>query len=197
MMVSLNVSVPKVPTVPVVVSASEAIELAGSTRVVFADVRWYLDGRDARAIHEAGRIPGSVFVDVDRDLARPSNTADEGRHPFPSPAAFAKHMSRLGIGDDVHVIAYDDTGGMTASRLVVMLRMIGRNASLLDGGLPAWQTLTGRELETGPIRGTKQATFTPREWPTDRLASTDEVARIVESGTTSLLLDARAPERFT
>ena len=90
MMVTLNVSVPKVPTVPVVVGASEAIELAGSTRVVFADVRWYLDGRDARAIHEAGRIPGSVFVDVDRDLARPSNTADEGRHPFPSPAAFAK-----------------------------------------------------------------------------------------------------------
>ncbi len=196
-MVSLNVSVPKVPTVPVVVSASEAIELAGSTRVVFADVRWYLDGRDARAIHEAGRIPGSVFVDVDRDLARPSNTADEGRHPFPSPAAFAKHMSRLGIGDDVHVIAYDDTGGMTASRLVVMLRMIGRNASLLDGGLTAWQTLTGRELETGPIRGTKQATFAPTEWPTGRLTTADEVARIVESGTTSLLLDARAPERFT
>ena len=31
-------------------------------------------------------------------------------------------MGSLGIGDDT-VVAYDDTGGLTAGRLVVMLRM--------------------------------------------------------------------------
>lgn len=194
---SLNEHVPKVPTVPAVIDIDQAMALTDSASVVWADVRWYLDGRDARSIHEAGRIPGSVFVDVDRDLARPANAPSDGRHPFPSPAAFAKHMSRLGIGDDTHVIAYDDTGGMTASRLVVMLRMIGRNASLLDGGIAAWTTASGRELEAGPTRSSKQATFTATDWPAHRLATTDDVRAAIEGGTTSLLIDARAPERFT
>lgn len=196
-MVSLNPHVPKVPTVPVVIDVDRAIALASTTTVVWADVRWYLDGRDARAAHVAGRIPGSVFVDVDRDLARPANSPSDGRHPFPSPAAFAKHMSRLGIGDDTHVIAYDDTGGMTASRLVVMLRMIGREASLLDGGIDAWSDASGRSLESGPVRATKHSSFTPVEWPTNRFATTDDVREVIAGGTTSLLLDARAPERFT
>lgn len=196
-MVTLNEHVPKVPTVPVVIDVDRAIALSTTTKVVWADVRWYLDGRDARSVHEAGRIPGSVFVDVDRDLARPANSPSDGRHPFPSPAAFAKHMSRLGIGDDTHVIAYDDTGGMTASRLVVMLRMIGRNASLLDGGISAWSATSGRELEAGPIRPLRQASFTATDWPTNRLATTDEVRAAIEGGTTTLLIDARASERFT
>ena len=196
-MVALNEHVPKVPSVPVVIDADRAVDLESSTKVVWADVRWYLDGRDARAIHEAGRIPGSVFVDVDRDLARPANAPGDGRHPFPSPAAFAKHMSRLGIGDDTHVIAYDDTGGMTASRLVVMLRMIGRNASLLDGGIAAWSAASGRELETGPVHSSKQSTFTVVDWPMHRLANIDDVRAAIEGGTTTLLIDARATERFT
>lgn len=196
-MVSLNEHLSKAPTVPVVIDAASALSLASTSKVVWADVRWYLDGRDGRAAHESGRIPGSVFVDVDRDLARPANTPGEGRHPFPSPAAFAKHMGRLGIGDDTHLIAYDDTGGMTASRLVVMLRMIGRAASLLDGGIRAWSDVSGEELESGPMRATKHASFTPVEWPTKRFATTDDVREMIAGGTRSLLLDARAPERFT
>lgn len=187
---------PKVPTVPVVVSAREAIALSTSTNVVFADVRWYLDGRDAREAHVDGRIPGSVFVDVDRDLARPAQSPSEGRHPFPSPAAFAKHMGRLGIGNDTHVIAFDDTGGMTAARLVVMLRMIGRRASLLDGGIEAWTLASGVALETGPVRTPRGARFDPVDWPADRLVDTDDVRRIVDERS-AVMLDARAPERFT
>lgn len=193
----LNPHVPKVPTVPVVIDARAALSLASSSSVVWADVRWYLDGRDARAVHEAGRIPGSVFVDVDRDLARPANLPSDGRHPFPSPMAFAKHMSRLGIGDDTHVIAYDDTGGMTASRLVVMLRMIGRRASLLDGGIGAWSNASAKPLESGPIRAATHSSFTPVEWPASRLATIDDVRECIAGRTTSLLLDARAGERFT
>jgi thiosulfate/3-mercaptopyruvate sulfurtransferase len=192
----LDEKVPKVPKVPVVVSAHDAIESASRPNVVFADVRWYLDGRDARAVHESGRIPGSVFVDVDRDLARPTQSPTEGRHPFPSPAAFAKHMSRLGIGDDTHVIAYDDTGGMTASRLVVMLRMIGHDASLLDGGIDAWALAGGPALEVGPTRESRTARFEPTDWPAHRLIDTSGVHRIIDDRS-AILIDARASERFT
>ena len=49
-------------------------------------------------------------------------------------------MSALGIGDGTRVVAYDDTGGGTAARLVWMLRVLGEPAALLDGGLAAWAT---------------------------------------------------------
>ena len=52
--------------------------------------------------------------------------------PAPSPDAFASSMSRLGIGDDSAVTAYDDVGGWVAARLWWMLRVLGRRAALLD-----------------------------------------------------------------
>ena len=41
-------------------------------------------------------------------------------------------MSALGIGDQDLVIAYDDSGGVMAARLVWMLRATGHEAALLD-----------------------------------------------------------------
>lgn len=158
---------------------------------VVADVRWYLDGRDARAVYEAGHVPGAVFVDLETELARPGMAAD-GRHPLPTPEDFAAAMGRLGIGDTAPVIAYDDTGGGTAGRLVVMLRMLGHPAALADGGLASYPD----ELESGspPIR--PAAAFTPRPWPEDRLADT-EAAAAAGASPDARLLDARAAERFT
>ena len=159
---------------------------------VVADVRWYLDGRDARAAYQAGHVPGARFVDLDRDLAGHGLDATEGRHPFPTPEQFAASMTALGIGDDATVVAYDDTGGMTAGRLVVMLRMLGRGAALADGGLAAF----GDELETGDGPDVSPTTFTPQPWPLDRLADADQAAA-VGSDERGRLLDARARERFT
>lgn len=165
-------------------------------RIVVADVRWYLDGRSGRDEFAKAHVPGAVFVDLDRDLATPGSP-DEGRHPFPDPDDFARAMTELGIGDETWVVAYDDTGGMTAGRLVVMLRMLGRAASLLDGGLTAWLDRHPDEVEKGKPRvDASRATtpFTSTPWPADRLASVADVERIAESR--SVLLDARSPERF-
>ncbi len=161
-----------------------------------ADVRWYLDGRDARAIHGTGHVPGAVFVDVDSDLSQPAESTD-GRHPLPSPEHFARAMGRLGIGDHTPVIAYDDTGGMTASRLVVMLRIIGHPASLLDGGIDAWLA-AGGSLEIGSGHQRPHAAFTARPWPTERLATTGEVLSHANepSVVDTVLVDARSAERF-
>lgn len=122
---------------------------------VIADVRWYLDGRDAGAEYAAGHVPGAVYVDLDRDLAGSGLAAAEGRHPLPDPADFAAAMDRLGVGDATPVVAYDDTGGMTAGRLVVMLRLLGHPAALADGGLAAHDG----PLEHGPGAAPPAATF--------------------------------------
>jgi thiosulfate/3-mercaptopyruvate sulfurtransferase len=152
--------------------------------VVVADVRWYLDGRSGRAAHEGGHLPGAVFVDLDAVLAGPPSPA-AGRHPLPDPADFAAGLAGVGIGDGSTVVAYDDAAGTVAARLVWLLRAIGHEAALLDGGLAAWEG----PLEPGPVTP-PPAVFTPTPWPGGRLAGIDEAA------TARVLVDARAPERF-
>ena len=168
----------------------DAAFVADHPEAVLADVRWYLDGRDGRAAYEAGHLPGAVWVDLDQQLAGHGLPATEGRHPFPTPGDFAAAMGALGIGDRSVVVAYDDTGGLTAGRLVVMLRMLGCDAAVLDGGLGRW---TGA-VDTG-WSAPRPATFTARDWPADRLAGADEAATLAASG--GAVIDARAHERFT
>ncbi|MEO6122532.1 MAG: sulfurtransferase [Ilumatobacteraceae bacterium] len=176
-------------TMPPIVTVDD---LADYPDAIVADVRWYLDGRDAHAAYESGHLPGAVFVDLERDLSTTTLPPSEGRHPLPDPHSFAASMGSLGIGDDSTVIAYDDTGGMTAGRLVVMLRMIGRNAAVLDGGLRSFRG----ELMTGAGAQHEMQDFTPCEWPIDRLADANEAAEMAQSPL-ALVIDARAFERFT
>jgi len=179
--------------IPVVVDRAALDEQVRAGReIVLADVRWYLDGRDGRAAYEAGHLPGAVWVDLEHDLAAPGLPATQGRHPFPSPEAFAAAMGRLGIGDDALTVAYDDTGGLTAGRLVVMLRMLGRDAALLDGGLRRWDG----PLESGWVEPAPR-TSTVAPWPSERLASADETAAVAADPAAGVVLDARTPERFT
>ncbi len=167
-----------------VVDANWLQDWRGEPGVVVADVRWYLDGHSGRAAYELGHIPGAVFVDPNTHLAAPPSPAT-GRHPLPTPEDFAAALGALGIGDDDIVIAYDDAGGSIAARLVWMLRTIGHDAALLDGGLAAWAgPLETASAERPPVR------FAAVDWPADRLAGIDEVAR------TPLVFDARAPERY-
>jgi thiosulfate/3-mercaptopyruvate sulfurtransferase len=176
-------------TIPPILTVSD---LADHPDAVIADVRWYLDGRSGLAAYEAGHLPGAVFVDLERDLSTAGMPPSAGRHPFPEPDRFAAAMSSLGIGDGSTVIAYDDTGGMTAGRLVVMLRMLGRDAALLDGGIRDWRGT----LMTGPGAVPEPLPFTPTPWPLDRLADADQTASLAGSPA-AVVLDARSNDRFT
>lgn len=176
------------------VVAPEAVAGLDPTHLVVADVRWYLDGRDGRAAYENNHIAGALWVDLDNALAGHGLPATAGRHPFPTPEAFAAAMSALGIGDDTVVVAYDDTGGLTAGRLVVMLRMLGRNAAVLNGGLNAW-VAAGLATETGAATEPTPRKFTVTPWPDDRLATADDALAAAADG--GIVIDARPLARFT
>ncbi len=154
---------------------------------VLADVRWYLDGRSGLTAYQAGHLPGACFVELDADLAaaHPPGPSTAGRHPLPSPEAFAAAMARLGIGDDDLVVAYDDEGGVVAARLVWMLRATGHAAALLDGGLRPGDAVTSELPRRVP------ATFTPRPWPADRLANLEDAV-----DRRNVVLDARNRDRY-
>lgn len=81
--------------------------------LVIADVRWRLADGPLRTEYEHGHIPGAVFADLDADLSASPSAAD-GRHPLPTPEAFAVTRRRLGMGDGVPVVVYDDAGGAIA-----------------------------------------------------------------------------------
>jgi thiosulfate/3-mercaptopyruvate sulfurtransferase len=153
--------------------------------VVTADARYYLDGRSARAAYDAGHLPGAVFVDLD-DWVSTKGAAADGRHPMPTPEVFAEGLGRVGIGDADTVVAYDDAGGTTAARLVWMLRALGRDAALLDGGLQAYDGPLEQQAPPRP-----PAACRPQPWPAERLASIDDALdpRFV-------VLDARDGARF-
>ena len=186
--------IPSADQPPTLVTTAWLAAQLGDPAVRVADVRWYLPttGRSGREEYGQGHVPGAVFVDLDRDLARPAYQGP-GRHPLPSADELAAAMSRLGIGDEHHVVAYDDAGGGVAARLWWMLRAFGHErVSLLDGGWAAWRA-EDRPVETEPPKPAP-AVFTPRPqqgWVVDKHA-VEQLAR----DPSALVLDVRAPERY-
>ena len=149
------------------------------------DVRWALDGSKGHHTYLTGHLPGAVHIDLDTELAGPASP-QAGRHPLPDPEDFAASLRLAGIDDDTRVVAYDDTDGAPAGRLVWMLRALGQDAAVLNGGLAAWSGA----LETDDVRPAA-GTATARHWPATAIATIDEAAT-----TSGVLVDARAPQRY-
>src|SRR4029077_20723329 len=122
----------------------------GDPDLRIADGRWWLaDRAKGRRDYETGHIPGAVFVDLDADLAAPPGP---GRHPLPSPAAFAAAMRRSGVRRDRGVVVHDAADSTSAARAWWLLRDAGHpDVRVLDGGLRAWVE-GGLPLSTDPSR---------------------------------------------
>lgn len=160
--------------------------------VVLLDVR---TGPDARAQYEAAHLPGAIFVDLDRELAQPGDPARGGRHPLPSPEAFAAQVGRWGIGPDTEVVVYDaQSGGNAASRAWWMLRSLGHaRTRVLDGGYAAAvraglpttaQPPVPVDLGPHPSRGW--------QWPLIDVAEVD----VWRQDAAKRVVDARSEPRF-
>src|SRR5690348_9198252 len=97
----------------------------GEPRLLVVDCRFDLaDTAAGRRAFDAAHVPGAVYADLDHDLAGPI-TAQSGRHPLPSPSAFAATLSAWGVSPTTDVVAYDAGPGAMAARLWWMLRAIG------------------------------------------------------------------------
>jgi thiosulfate/3-mercaptopyruvate sulfurtransferase len=160
---------------------------------LIADCRYNLsDAVWGRAQYEAGHIPGAVFVDVSHDLAG-RRTGTNGRHPLPTLEEMAATFARLGIADEMQVIAYDQEGGAFASRLWWMLRYLGHDGvAVLDGGFAKW-TGEGRPVRGG-VETRRPARFTPRLRNEMRVTVDETQAHLGDPSV--LLIDARSPDRY-
>ena len=141
--------------------------------------------------YRAGHLPRAHFAHLDRDLSAPK-TGRNGRHPLLAPAAAAEFFGRLGIDAQTQVVAYDQAGGMYASRLWWMLRWLGHDAvAVLDGGYDKWArenrgvSTALPDVQPAPfVIGTPLPTVSVQQ-VLDRLPSHQQ-----------FIMDARAPERY-
>jgi thiosulfate/3-mercaptopyruvate sulfurtransferase len=84
----------------------------------------------------AGHIPGSLHVDLATQFVDP----DANYHyAHAEPQAIADELARLGVAEHRPVVVYDSTGSLFAARLWYLLRWIGVEVRVLDGGLAAWK----------------------------------------------------------
>ena len=175
------------------VTADELIAHVGNPAWRIFDCRHDLQNTEYGAkAYAKGHIPGALFLHLDRDLSG-AKTGRNGRHPLPDPAAFARRMSESGVGPDMQVVAYDNEGGIFASRLWWMLRWLGHDkVALLDGGLPGWRRAKLALVTEVPV--VAPANFESRPQPLT--VDADFVLKKLQAPEV-LVLDARAPERFS
>jgi thiosulfate/3-mercaptopyruvate sulfurtransferase len=92
-------------------------------------------------------IPSALFFDIE-ELSDHSTPLP---HMLPTPEAFSRSMSSLGVGDDMTIVVYEQEGVFSAPRAWWMLRTFGaQHVYLLDGGLRAW-TEADLPTESGPV----------------------------------------------
>ena len=174
------------------ITANQLEEIINSgENVLLCDCRFDLvDPQAGRKAYEESHMLGAIYVDLDHDLSGPKNGTN-GRHPLPSPEAWAQTKTRLGINPHTLVVAYDKQGSVYASRLWWMLKATGHaNVRVLDGGLDAWN---------GPM-GNVPRTPTPASHPASPmpyfgLVLVDEVAGNLQSQKCKVI-DARSNDRY-
>lgn len=172
-----------------------AAEHGTGAAVRLLDVRWRLDRPEGRPEYLRAHLPGAVYVDLEHELARRGEPA-EGRHPLPAVDDLQRAARGWGLDDGDIVVAYDDNRSVPAARLWWLLRSVGVDARVLDGGIRAWAS-EGLPLESGdvlPVEGTVTFETSAVDSGIAAVLTLDEIIDFPANG---VLLDVRTPEQYS
>ena len=160
-----------------------------------ADIR-IVDVQDKFSNYAKEHIPGAVAVRRYVDL---SDTDQAPPFLYPTAEQFEKVLSRLGIGKNTIVVAYDDKFSLFASRFLVLMEYFGHDVNklkLLDGGLVSWK-LEGNAIEGAQVKvaATTYKITSPKQ---DMLLTWSDVYRDVVQGVKPqiFLLDVRPAKEY-
>ncbi|HXH43748.1 MAG TPA: sulfurtransferase [Bradyrhizobium sp.] len=103
----------------------------------------------------AGHIPGSDFLDLQGEF---SDTSSQHFFMMPDVAQLEAAFGRHGLDAGKTIVLYSIGTMMWATRFWWMLRSLGVDARVLDGGFDKWKE-EGRPGETGAPRGYPATTF--------------------------------------
>ncbi|WP_415887153.1 sulfurtransferase [Neptuniibacter sp. QD37_6] len=176
-----------------IISAEELQNHISESDWVVFDCRFNLaDTSAGKNAYLEEHISGAIYLDLDRDLSS-QITPETGRHPLPDLERFVDRLAQAGVSNNSQVVVYDDCAGAMAARCWWLLRLVGHKAvAVLDGGLPAWQSLGG-ELNDHIPQPTSTA-YTFSLLPNQNL-TVAEVEQALDAQSI-YLVDARAAERY-
>ena len=144
---------------------------------------------DTHARYLAEHIPGAVFFDIDKL----SDQSTELPHMLPTPEAFSRSMSTLGVSDEMSIVIYEQNGVFSAPRAWWMLRTFGaQNVYILDGGLRAWME---SNLPTQAGETERKPTDFHSKLNRNAVKGFTEIRQMIAER--AQILDARSSGRFT
>lgn len=178
---------------PIYLEPAALAGMLGRPDVRVVDTRASLaDGPAGTDMWAAGHVPGAVHADWIEDWGV---TVGGVEGMLPPPEEFAAALSRLGIGNDTLVVAYDDNSLFTASRLAWALLEHGHErVAILDGGFPAWQA-AGYEISTDEADGRPEPRAYRPGSPQGLRRGMDEVRALLGRDDVTLV-DCRMEETF-
>ena len=143
---------------------------------------------DTRSRYLERHLPGAIFFDIDQ-LSDHSTSLP---HMLPAPDVFSHSMSALGVGDNLTIVVYEQSGVFSAARAWWMLRTFGVNdVYILDGGLGAWIE-AGLPTHSGPV--SRAAAGFHAKLNHEAVKDFHQIQQMIEVG--SQILDARSAGRF-
>jgi thiosulfate/3-mercaptopyruvate sulfurtransferase len=159
---------------------------------LLVDTAWlaqHLKDPDTRIVdmrrggYAEGHIPEAVFLD--------NNWIRNPKAPptfLPTPQEFEALMARLGISNSTRVIAYDERGGIYATRLWWIMNHYGHaNVAVLDGGWVKWTAEQRATTTTTPSIATARFSVQPGAV---KVATADQVKAAINNPQIKLI-DAR------
>ena len=164
----------------------------GSPDLIILDGSMHLPTakRDPKAEYLAEHIPGALFFDID-DIADDKSPLP---HMLPEGPKFASRVKQMGIGDGMHIVAYDSEGLYSAARVWWMFRAMGHEeVRVLNGGLKKWKA-EGRPLEDGEPRRRSERHFTAT-LNAGLVRDVGDIKGLIASKAAQIV-DARAAPRF-
>jgi len=176
-----------------IISAEELQNHISESDWVVFDCRFNLaDTSAGKNAYLEGHIPGAIYLDLDQDLSSPI-TPETGRHPLPDLERFVDRLAQAGVSNNTQVVVYDDCAGAMAARCWWLLRLVGHKAvAVLDGGLPAWQSLGGQLNDHIPQPTSTAYTSSLQQ---NQNLTVTEVEQALDAQSI-YLVDARAAERY-
>ena len=162
-------------------------------KVKILDATWHMPNLKRNALEEfhENHIENSVFFDLEKN----SNQNISLPHMLPELEEWEKIVSKLGIKNNDHIIVYDNSDVLSASRCWFTFLYFGHDkdlVSVLDGGLKKWK------LENRPLSN-KKVSYLETKYKAsikkDLVINLDKVKKNIKKKE-FCLVDARGEKRF-
>jgi thiosulfate/3-mercaptopyruvate sulfurtransferase len=147
------------------------------------------------AEYKAAHIPGALFLDVSKQLARHDDEKNLNLEMLPV-EVLHDHLVALGISDNSRIVVYygkDRITMTTRAMFTLDYAGLGGRASLLDGGMVAW-TREGQKTTDAETPVPKPGTLVPLKIQPEVVDAAFVRAHLKSPG--FAVVDARAPNYY-